>query len=192
MPSRLYTSPSKEKPLAGARISIKDNYDLKGIRTTMMNRAYNELYPPRTSSADYVSRHSSNSVLSLSERPKCLPSHLRKSPRISGLITTAPSTQGAICIKLRRVVPLALVRRLRVTRGSIIRSVVILSVVTNVLSTARLLTLAQLPEVYVFLRRTTGSSGSGHHTGLRHGKALFPAASMSGPSIEIIAMALML
>ncbi|KAK3395311.1 putative amidase [Podospora didyma] len=32
---------------------IKDNFDLKGIRTTMMNRAYNELYPPRTSSADY-------------------------------------------------------------------------------------------------------------------------------------------
>ena len=54
MPSRLYSSPSKEKPLAGARVSIKDNYDLNGIRTTMMNRAYNELYPARTTSADYV------------------------------------------------------------------------------------------------------------------------------------------
>lgn len=54
MPSRLYSSPSKAKPLAGTRVSIKDNYDLNGIRTTMMNRAYNELYPPRTSSADYV------------------------------------------------------------------------------------------------------------------------------------------
>ncbi|THZ54669.1 amidase signature enzyme, partial [Aureobasidium pullulans] len=54
VPSRLYATPSKEKPLAGVRVSIKDNYDLKGIRTTMMNRAYNELYPPRTSSADYV------------------------------------------------------------------------------------------------------------------------------------------
>ncbi|KAK0716702.1 putative amidase [Apiosordaria backusii] len=56
VPSRLYSSPSKEKPLAGVRVSIKDNYDLKGIRTTMMNRAYNELYPPRTSSADYVTK----------------------------------------------------------------------------------------------------------------------------------------
>lgn len=56
VPSRLYASPSKEKPLAGARISIKDNYDLEGIRTTMMNRAYNELYPPRTSSADFVTK----------------------------------------------------------------------------------------------------------------------------------------
>ncbi|KAM3518755.1 hypothetical protein MY4038_010009 [Beauveria bassiana] len=56
VPSRLYSSPSKEMPLAGARISIKDNFDLSGIRTTMMNRAYNELYPARTSSADYVKK----------------------------------------------------------------------------------------------------------------------------------------
>ncbi|KAI1129070.1 putative amidase [Nemania abortiva] len=56
VPSRLYSSPSKEKPLAGARVGIKDNYDLKGIRTTMMNRAYNELYPPRTSTADYAAK----------------------------------------------------------------------------------------------------------------------------------------
>lgn len=54
VPNRLYAAPNKEKPLAGARIGIKDNYDLEGIRTTMMNRAYNELYPPRTSSADFV------------------------------------------------------------------------------------------------------------------------------------------
>ncbi|KAK0127334.1 hypothetical protein ONS96_006882 [Cadophora gregata f. sp. sojae] len=54
VPSRLYFFPSKEQPLAGARVSIKDNYDLNGIKTTMMNRAYNELYPPRTTSADYV------------------------------------------------------------------------------------------------------------------------------------------
>ncbi len=56
VPSRLYSSPSREQPLAGARISIKDNYDLEGIRTTMMNRAYNELYGPRDSSADYVTK----------------------------------------------------------------------------------------------------------------------------------------
>ncbi|KAK4204937.1 amidase signature domain protein [Triangularia verruculosa] len=56
VPSRLYASPSKEKPLAGVRVSIKDNYDLKGIRTTMMNRAYNEIYPPCTSSAAYVTK----------------------------------------------------------------------------------------------------------------------------------------
>ncbi|KAI0199400.1 putative amidase [Astrocystis sublimbata] len=56
VPSRLYSSPSKDKPLAGVRVSIKDNFDLEGIRTTMMNRAYNELYPPRTSTADYAAK----------------------------------------------------------------------------------------------------------------------------------------
>lgn len=29
---------------------------MKGIRTTMMNRAYNELYPPRSSTADYAAK----------------------------------------------------------------------------------------------------------------------------------------
>ncbi|KAI9656533.1 MAG: hypothetical protein M1821_004740 [Bathelium mastoideum] len=54
VPSRLYSELTTDKPLAGVRVSIKDNYDLKGIRTTMMNRAYNELYPPRESTADYI------------------------------------------------------------------------------------------------------------------------------------------
>ncbi|KAF2818873.1 amidase signature enzyme [Ophiobolus disseminans] len=45
VPSRLYSSVSKEKPLAGAR-----------IRTTMMNRAYDELYPARSSTADYIAK----------------------------------------------------------------------------------------------------------------------------------------
>ncbi|KAI9642223.1 hypothetical protein NHQ30_009025 [Ciborinia camelliae] len=54
VPSRLYSSPTEEKPLAVVRVSIKDNYDSNGIRTTMMNRAFNELYSPRNTSADYA------------------------------------------------------------------------------------------------------------------------------------------
>lgn len=54
VPSRLYSPPSENKPLAGARVSIKDNYSLEGIRTTMMNRSYNELYPPRSESSPFV------------------------------------------------------------------------------------------------------------------------------------------
>ncbi|PNS16061.1 2-oxoglutarate dehydrogenase, mitochondrial [Sphaceloma murrayae] len=54
VPSRLYHHKDESKLLAGVRVSIKDNYDLAGIRTTMMNRAYNELYPPRETSADFV------------------------------------------------------------------------------------------------------------------------------------------
>jgi hypothetical protein len=56
VPSRLYAKPSKEKPLAGLRVSLKDNYHLAGIQTTMMSRAYTELYGPEKESADYVDK----------------------------------------------------------------------------------------------------------------------------------------
>lgn len=54
VPSRLYSEKSKDKPLSGMRITIKDNMDLAGIKSTMMNRAYTELYGPRTKSAAIV------------------------------------------------------------------------------------------------------------------------------------------
>ena len=54
VPSRLYDVPSPSRPLAGMRISIKDNMDLAGIKTTLMNRAYAELYGPARSSAAVV------------------------------------------------------------------------------------------------------------------------------------------
>lgn len=54
MPSRLYDAPSPGRPLAGMRISIKDNMDLSGIKTTLMNSAYAELYGPARSSAVVV------------------------------------------------------------------------------------------------------------------------------------------
>lgn len=33
VPSRLYFSPTPEKPLAGARVAIKDIFDTKGVTT---------------------------------------------------------------------------------------------------------------------------------------------------------------
>jgi len=56
VPSRLYAPPYKEKPLAGVRLNLKDNINLAGIRTTLMNRAYSDLYPPATKSAAYAER----------------------------------------------------------------------------------------------------------------------------------------
>ncbi|KAI9670069.1 MAG: hypothetical protein M1817_004549, partial [Caeruleum heppii] len=56
VPSRLYQLPSKTKPLGGKRVSVKDNYGLAGIQTTMMSNAYTETYPPETEHADYVDR----------------------------------------------------------------------------------------------------------------------------------------
>lgn len=56
VPSRLYSKPSSSKPLAGARIALKDCFDLAGIQTTMMSRPYSELYGTVNESAIYVQK----------------------------------------------------------------------------------------------------------------------------------------
>ncbi|QYT05271.1 Amidase domain-containing protein [Trichoderma simmonsii] len=56
VPSRLYYTKSCEKPYAGLRIAIKDIIDLKGLKTGASSRAYTELYPPKTESAETVKR----------------------------------------------------------------------------------------------------------------------------------------
>lgn len=54
MPSRLYADP--KMPLSGLRVSIKDNMDLAGIRTTLMNRAFAETYGAQDNSAHFVAK----------------------------------------------------------------------------------------------------------------------------------------
>lgn len=51
VPSRAYFKPSKDRPLDGARISVKDNIDISGHKTTLCNRAWTELYPAKTKTA---------------------------------------------------------------------------------------------------------------------------------------------
>lgn len=52
VPSRLYyPPPSREKPLSGKRLVVKDNYDLKGIRTVAGSRAIRELNDPADENA---------------------------------------------------------------------------------------------------------------------------------------------
>ncbi|KAF2818883.1 amidase signature enzyme [Ophiobolus disseminans] len=46
VPSRCYFTPSKSRPLDGARISVKDSIDIKGHKTTLCNRAWADLYSP--------------------------------------------------------------------------------------------------------------------------------------------------
>jgi Asp-tRNA(Asn)/Glu-tRNA(Gln) amidotransferase A subunit family amidase len=50
VPSRLRFKVGS-KPLAGLRIAVKDNFHIKGIRTSMCNKAYYEFYPPNTQTA---------------------------------------------------------------------------------------------------------------------------------------------
>jgi Asp-tRNA(Asn)/Glu-tRNA(Gln) amidotransferase A subunit family amidase len=52
VPSRLYyPPPSVAKPLSGVRVGVKDIYDLKGLKTSMGNRAWFRFYPPATETA---------------------------------------------------------------------------------------------------------------------------------------------
>jgi Asp-tRNA(Asn)/Glu-tRNA(Gln) amidotransferase A subunit family amidase len=55
VPSRLFfDKPSQLKPLSGLRMGIKDNIDVKGVRASNGNRAFQELYPPSQRSAAVV------------------------------------------------------------------------------------------------------------------------------------------
>ncbi|EPS93046.1 hypothetical protein FOMPIDRAFT_1136888 [Fomitopsis schrenkii] len=56
VPSRLYFTPTIEKPLAGLRLAVKDIYDIQGLRTGCGNRAYWQLYPPKNQTAPAVQR----------------------------------------------------------------------------------------------------------------------------------------
>ena len=56
VPSRLYFTPTPEKPLAGMRLAVKDIYDVKGLRTGCGNRAFWQLYPPKTRTAPSIQR----------------------------------------------------------------------------------------------------------------------------------------
>lgn len=53
-PSRLYFEFSKEKPLNGLRVTVKDNYKLSGVVQTMGSRSFTRLYGPQTETADVV------------------------------------------------------------------------------------------------------------------------------------------
>lgn len=54
VPSRCYYRPSKARPLDGARITVKDNIDIAGHKTSLCNRAWLELYPEKTKTAACV------------------------------------------------------------------------------------------------------------------------------------------
>ncbi|KAF0325013.1 hypothetical protein GQ607_007634 [Colletotrichum asianum] len=46
VPSRLFFTPTPEKPLAGVRVGVKDIYSLAGVKGSNGNRAWYGLYPP--------------------------------------------------------------------------------------------------------------------------------------------------
>lgn len=42
------------RPLTGLRVAVKDIFQIKGVRTSLCNRAYYELYPPTTKIAGCI------------------------------------------------------------------------------------------------------------------------------------------
>ena len=55
VPSRLYAQQSTDRPLAGARLSLKDIFRLKGVKITM-SRGFTAVYEREEESADYVKK----------------------------------------------------------------------------------------------------------------------------------------
>lgn len=56
VPSRLYFTPTPDKPLAGMRLAVKDIFDIKGLRTGCGNRAFFNLNPPKNATAPAIQR----------------------------------------------------------------------------------------------------------------------------------------
>lgn len=54
VPLRVRSGASVTKPLAGLRVGVKDIFQIEGIRTSIDNRRYYELYPPAKKTAGCV------------------------------------------------------------------------------------------------------------------------------------------
>ncbi|KAL8865233.1 MAG: hypothetical protein Q9198_009418 [Flavoplaca austrocitrina] len=56
VPSRLYYTKTASQPLVGIRTGIKDIFDITGLQTSNGNRAFEDFYPPRNTTALPVQR----------------------------------------------------------------------------------------------------------------------------------------
>jgi Asp-tRNA(Asn)/Glu-tRNA(Gln) amidotransferase A subunit family amidase len=52
----LYYETTKSLPLNGLRIAVKDVFHMKGLRTSVCNRAYHNFYPPQDATAPSLTR----------------------------------------------------------------------------------------------------------------------------------------
>ncbi|KAL8949128.1 MAG: hypothetical protein Q9222_004739 [Ikaeria aurantiellina] len=56
VPSRLRCHALSKLPLSGIRVGVKDNFDLKGTKTSLCSRSYLQTYPEKSQSAPCVQR----------------------------------------------------------------------------------------------------------------------------------------
>jgi Asp-tRNA(Asn)/Glu-tRNA(Gln) amidotransferase A subunit family amidase len=107
VPSRLYFTPTAEKPNAGKRVGIKDIMDLKGLKTGASSKAYTALHPIRNSSAEIVQKlidqgfvivgKTKTTQFADSEWPTCdyVDYHAPFNPHGDGYLTTSGSSSGS-------------------------------------------------------------------------------------------------
>ncbi|KAI0099796.1 amidase [Nemania sp. FL0031] len=112
VPSRCYTSAtnSADQPLAGVRIVVKDIFDIKGLKTSLCNRAWCEYYAPKAETAPciahlqelgaiIVGKARLNAMVVREEPMECVEFLAPFNPRGDGYQTPSGSSSGS-CVAL--------------------------------------------------------------------------------------------
>lgn len=106
VPRRLYSPPTEQKPLAGKRISVKDNFKVAGIKTTQSNWAWVSLYGPDLETANVIQDLISLGAVVVGKTKMCafasaeeatdqwIDFHAPFNPRADGYQTPSGSTTG--------------------------------------------------------------------------------------------------
>lgn len=106
VPSRVGLIPSVEDPLKGFRIAVKDIFEIAGMKTSVCNRAYYELYPPpkktaaciqilSDAGADIVGTTKLASFAATEEPVECIDYQAPWNPRADGYQSPAGSSSGS-------------------------------------------------------------------------------------------------
>ncbi|TGO08218.1 hypothetical protein BTUL_0220g00080 [Botrytis tulipae] len=107
VPSRSYSIVKPpDKPLAGFRIAVKDIFDIKGFKTSLCNRAWNEYHTPKSETARSVQRLQDlgavivgktrlNAMIVREEAMECVELLPPFNPRGNGYQTPSGSSSGS-------------------------------------------------------------------------------------------------
>ena len=106
VPSRLRYKTTAATPLTDLRVAVKDIFHIQGIRTTVCNRAYYELYPAatRTAACIQILRHMGAVIVgttklasfAATEEPlECVDFQAPWNPRADGHQSPAGSSSGS-------------------------------------------------------------------------------------------------
>jgi Asp-tRNA(Asn)/Glu-tRNA(Gln) amidotransferase A subunit family amidase len=108
VPPRSYSHHRKspEKPLSGARIAVKDIYDMEGFKTTLCNRAWTDYHPLQNETAPSIQRLRDlgavivgktrlNAMIVREETMECVEFLAPFNPRGDGYQTSSGSSSGS-------------------------------------------------------------------------------------------------